>query len=61
MMRPINSSERLAADDARRVQGLLLNSIGGVVFGWLYWRRGLEHAVVAHYCADIILQGVGGS
>lgn len=27
---------------------VLLNAIGGVVFGWLYWRRSLESAMVAH-------------
>lgn len=27
---------------------VVLNALGGVVFGWLYWRRGLEVAVVAH-------------
>jgi hypothetical protein len=27
---------------------LLLNGIAGVVFGWLYWRRSLEAAMIAH-------------
>jgi len=27
---------------------VLLNAIGGVVFGWLYWRRSLEAAMVSH-------------
>lgn len=31
------------------------NAIGGLVFGWLYWKRGLEHAVLAHLCADLVL------
>ena len=26
-----------------------------VVFGWLYWKRGLEMAIVAHFGADIVL------
>lgn len=34
---------------------LVLNGIGGVVFGWLYWKRGLESAIIAHFSADIIL------
>jgi hypothetical protein len=25
------------------------------VFGWLYWRRGLEAAIVAHFAADLVL------
>lgn len=37
---------------------LLLNSIGGVVFGWIYWRRGLEAAMLAHFCADLVLHMV---
>jgi len=27
---------------------VLLNAIGGVVFGWLYWQHSLEAAMVAH-------------
>ena len=34
---------------------VLLNGIGGIVFGWLYWKRGLESAIVAHFSADIVL------
>jgi membrane protease YdiL (CAAX protease family) len=32
---------------------LLLNFIGGVVFGWLYWRWSLEAAMVAHAGAHL--------
>jgi hypothetical protein len=38
---------------------IVLNAIGGTVFGWLYSRCGLEHAMVAHFCADVVLH-VGG-
>lgn len=34
---------------------IALNAVAGVVFGWLYWRRGLEMAMVAHFSADIVL------
>lgn len=34
---------------------VLLNAIAGVVFGWVYWKRGLEMAIVAHFSADIVL------
>lgn len=27
---------------------LLLNGVAGIVFGWLYWRKGLEIAMVSH-------------
>lgn len=32
-----------------------LNTIAGLVFGWIYWRRGLEMAMLAHFSADIVL------
>ncbi|UNK57851.1 CPBP family intramembrane metalloprotease [Pseudoxanthomonas daejeonensis] len=34
---------------------LLLNGIAGLAFGWLYWKRGLEMAMLAHFSADIVL------
>ncbi len=34
---------------------LVLNAIGGLVFGWLYWRRGIEMAMLGHFSADIVL------
>jgi membrane protease YdiL (CAAX protease family) len=37
---------------------LALNSIG-IVFGWLYWKKGFESAVVSHFCADIMIHVVG--
>ena len=24
------------------------------VFGWLYWKRGLEAAMISHFSADIV-------
>lgn len=32
-----------------------LNGLLGIVFGWLYWKRGLESAMISHFSADIIL------
>ena len=39
-------------------RALLLNGIGGIVFGWLYWKRGLLAAMLAHFSADIVLHVV---
>ena len=39
-------------------RALLLNGIGGVVFGWLYWKKGLEYAMVAHFTTDIVLHAI---
>jgi len=37
------------------LRAVLLNGIGGVIFGWLYWKKGLESAIIAHFTTDIIL------
>ena len=31
------------------------NSIGGIIFGWLYWKKGLEAAFTAHIFTHVIL------
>ena len=36
-------------------RAILLNGVGGVIFGWLYWKRGLESAMIAHFSTDIVL------
>lgn len=39
-------------------RAIVLNGIGGLVFGWLYWKKGLEYSIVAHFAADIVLLAV---
>lgn len=34
---------------------LIGNTIGGLIFGWLYWKKGLESAFLAHIFAHIIM------
>jgi hypothetical protein len=34
---------------------VLLNALIGVVTGSLFWKYGLEHAMLAHFCADLVL------
>lgn len=36
-------------------RALLLNGIGGLAFGWLYWKKGLEYGIVAHFTTDVVL------
>jgi len=36
-------------------RAIVLNGIGGIIFGWLYWKKGLESAIIAHFSADIVL------
>jgi hypothetical protein len=40
---------------------MLLNAAPGVLFGAWYWRRGLEHAMISHFVADLALHVVGGA
>lgn len=37
------------------IRTLVLNSLLGVWFGYLYWKKGLEYAIIAHISADILL------
>jgi len=41
------------------VLALVLNGIAAVSFGYLYWKQGLEAAMIAHFCADFMLYVVG--
>jgi len=34
---------------------VLLNALVGWVTGTLFWKYGLEHAMLAHFCADLVL------
>ncbi len=35
-----------------------LDALPGVAFGWLFWKWGLEQAMVAHFAADLVLRVV---
>lgn len=37
-------------------RAVVLNGLAGVVFGWLYWRRGIVSAMLAHLASDVVLQ-----
>jgi len=38
------------------IRSLLLNGVGGIFFGYLYWKHGLLYSIVAHMFAHISLQ-----
>ena len=40
------------------IRALLLNGIGGVGFGYLYWRHGLTSAMVSHMVTHVVMQGL---
>ncbi|MEK4564140.1 CPBP family intramembrane glutamic endopeptidase [Alkalihalobacillus sp. FSL R5-0424] len=33
---------------------IFLNGFGGLIFGWLYWRKGLEAAMIAHIFTHVV-------
>ncbi len=37
------------------LRAIVLNGVVGVICGWLYWRKGLEMAMGAHWSADLVL------
>lgn len=41
------------------VRAILLNGVVGVATGYLYWRYGLEAAILAHFTADLVFHGIG--
>ena len=36
-------------------RAIILNGLAGLAFGYLYWTRGLESAMLAHFSGDMIL------
>jgi len=36
-------------------RAVILNGVGGIIFGWLFWKKGLEAAMIAHFTTDIFL------
>jgi len=38
---------------------LIGNSIAGLFFGWLYWKKGLESAMIAHLFAHVAMVSIG--
>ncbi|WP_054636078.1 CPBP family intramembrane metalloprotease [Thalassobacillus sp. C254] len=34
---------------------MLLNGAGGLVFGWLFWKKGLETAITAHMMTHVTI------
>jgi membrane protease YdiL (CAAX protease family) len=37
------------------IRGLVLNGLPGVIFGWLYWKQGIESSMVSHIFTDLTL------
>jgi membrane protease YdiL (CAAX protease family) len=43
------------------IRNVTLNGLPGIFFGVFYWKWGLEHAMLAHFCTDVAVHVVGGS
>lgn len=43
------------------IRTIILNSLAGIVFGWLYWKKGLGLAILSHFLADIVIHVVAFS
>jgi membrane protease YdiL (CAAX protease family) len=37
------------------VRAIFLNGIPATIFGYLYWKRGLESSIMAHFSADLVV------
>jgi hypothetical protein len=37
------------------LRAMALNGLSGIVLGWLYWKRGFEAAILAHFGADVFI------
>ena len=37
------------------IRAVILNGVVSVIFSWLYWKKGLEAAMIAHFSTDIVL------
>ena len=42
-------------------RALVLNGIAGIAFGYLYWKHGLEAAMIGHMSAHLVMQIPGVS
>ncbi len=45
------AASAIGLDVVATLRVVLLNGAGGLLFGWLYWKRGLEAAMLAHMAA----------
>jgi len=51
---PATAAAGITLDALVITRAVALSGLGGLVFGWLYWRFGLEAAMVAHFCTDLV-------
>jgi len=49
------TAELIAITPLIVVRAIALNGVIGIMAGYLYWKRGIEMAIVCHFSADIVL------
>jgi len=52
---PATAAAGLPMDALVITRAIVLNGLAGLVFGWFYWKHGLEAAMVSHFSCDIVL------
>ncbi len=52
---PATAAAGLPMDTLVITRAIVLNGLIGLVFGWFYWKHGLEAAMVSHFSGDIVL------
>ncbi len=52
---PTTAAIGLPMDFLVVTRAIVLNGLLGVGFGWLYWKYGLESAMLSHFTAEIVL------
>jgi len=52
---PATAAAGLPMDALVITRAIVLNGLAGLVFGWFYWKHGLEAAMVSHFSSDIVL------
>ena len=52
---PATAAAGLPMDALVITRAIVLNGLAGLVFGWFYWKHGLEAAMVSHFSGDIVL------
>jgi hypothetical protein len=52
---PVTIAAGLPLDALVITRAIVLNGLGGIVFGWFYWTFGLESAMISHFTGDMVL------
>jgi hypothetical protein len=57
----LSSSLSASMEQVQMIAILLFNALAGIAFGWLYWKKGLEAAIIANLTSSLMIFVVLGS